>query len=261
MSHLFHTQSNSNTTTAVQELAHNTESKITTLGEELITARGIDLRFAAYAILLMRVSMGLLFLAHACLKLFVFKLDGTVVFFESLGLPGFMAYIAIIMEVVGGAMLVGGMYVRLVALILSLDLWGAVFMVHGKAGFWFTNQGGGWEYPVFWILMLYALALLGSGAYSYDAFQEQDNLSRKMKNSNSLNTNVDSDKTVVSPGIMNMANVTDADEFNTLLEVTENEYLERKKQRQANSHRSGHQPDTLYDEKMVYQYHPFWFVE
>jgi putative oxidoreductase len=261
MSHNFYTQNN---------IQIDTQSKITTLGEELITAHGIDLRFAAYAILVMRLSMGFLFLAHACLKLFVFKMDGTVVFFESLGLPGFMAYVAIIMEVIGGAMLIGGMYVRLVAIILSLDLWGAVFMVHGKAGFWFTNQGGGWEYPVFWILMLYALALLGSGAYSYDAFQEQDNLTRKMKDTSNSNTMVDNDKAVVSSGIMNsaaigmgigMANVTDADEFNTLLEVTENEYLERKKQRQTYSGNVRHQSDSVYDEKMVYQYHPFWFIE
>jgi putative oxidoreductase len=233
------------------EMVQSTEKKLNALGEELINTRGIDLRMAAYAILLMRVSMGLLFLAHACLKLFVFKMDGTVQFFESLGLPGFMAYVAILMEVIGGAMLVGGMYVRLVAIILSLDLWGAVFMVHGKAGFWFTNQGGGWEYPVFWILMLYALALLGSGAYSYDAFQEQDRLSRDLKQKTGNKTSA------VTPDLMN----TDTDEFNTLLEVSEHEYLKRKQQKQNDSSRTGRQPDSFYDEKMVYQYNSFWFVE
>lgn len=234
------------------EMIQSTEKKLNALGEELINTRGIDLRFAAYAIFIMRMSMGLLFLAHAGLKIFVFKMDGTVQFFESLGLPGFMAYVAILMEVIGGAMLVGGMYVRLVAIILSLDLWGAVFMVHGKAGFWFTNQGGGWEYPVFWILMLYALALLGSGAYSYDAFQEQDRLSRNLKQQTG-------DK---SPNLMNSnANATESDEFNTLLEVSQHEYLERKQQKQNDSSRTRRQSDSIYDEKMVYQYNSFWFVE
>ena len=54
----------------------------------------IDLRTAPYAIALLRVSLGILFLAHGFLKVFTFTLPGTAQFFESAVLPGFMAYIA-----------------------------------------------------------------------------------------------------------------------------------------------------------------------
>ena len=44
-------------------------------------------------------------------------------------------------------------------------LLGAVF-AHWGAGFFFMNQGGGWEFPAFWAAALAALALLGDGAYA-----------------------------------------------------------------------------------------------
>ena len=51
----------------------------------------IDARTAPYAALTLRVSLGVMFIAHALLKLFVFSLPGTVGFFQSLGLPGVLA--------------------------------------------------------------------------------------------------------------------------------------------------------------------------
>jgi putative oxidoreductase len=51
----------------------------------------IDSRTAPYAALLLRVTMGIAFLAHAGLKVFVFTLPGTAAFFDSVGLPGVLA--------------------------------------------------------------------------------------------------------------------------------------------------------------------------
>ena len=45
-------------------------------------------------------------------------------------------------------------------------LLGAIFTVHGAAGFFFTNAHGGWEYPAFWSIALVVQALLGDGAYA-----------------------------------------------------------------------------------------------
>ena len=42
----------------------------------------------------------------------------------------------------------------------------AILAVHGSAGFFFSNAGGGWEYPAFWIVALLAQALIGDGAYA-----------------------------------------------------------------------------------------------
>jgi putative oxidoreductase len=126
----------------------------------------IDTRTAPYAATVLRVALGLLFLARAGLKLFVFTPAGTAQFFGSLGLPGPLAYLVILAEVVGGIALIAGIYSRIVALALTPVLLGAIVTVHGPAGFFFTNPNGGWEFLALWIVGLLAVALIGDGAYA-----------------------------------------------------------------------------------------------
>lgn len=121
---------------------------------------------ADYAAFLLRVTMGVFFLIHAGLKIFVFTVPGTVGFFASLGVPGWLAYPVILLEVVGGIALVLGYYGRWLAIPLALDLLGAILLVHGPAGFFFTNPKGGWEYLALWIVGLVAVCLLGDGAFA-----------------------------------------------------------------------------------------------
>jgi putative oxidoreductase len=119
-----------------------------------------------YGALLLRVTMGVLFLVHGGLKLFVFTPAGTAQFFASLGLPAPLAYLVIALELAGGAALILGVWTRVVALLLAADLVGAILLVHGAQGFSFTSQGGGWEYPAFWAVALVVQALIGDGAYA-----------------------------------------------------------------------------------------------
>ena len=126
----------------------------------------IDHRTAPFAVLLLRVSMGLMFLAHAGLKLFVFTPAGTAEFFGSLGLPPALAYVTILVEAAGGVALIAGFYSRLAALALVPVLVGALVTVHASAGFFFSNPKGGWEFVAFWIAGLLAVALLGDGPYA-----------------------------------------------------------------------------------------------
>lgn len=116
------------------------------------------------AALILRVSLGVLFLAHAGLKIFVFTPAGTAGFFQSLGLPGPLAYLIIAAELLGGLALIAGYRTRIVSLALIPVLLGAIVTVHFAAGFWFSNENGGWEYPAFWIVTLVVQALLGDGA-------------------------------------------------------------------------------------------------
>jgi putative oxidoreductase len=116
--------------------------------------------------LVLRVALGALFLAHAGLKLFVFTPSGAAQFFASLGLPAALAYLTIAVEVVGGAALVVGFQTRIASLVLAPVLLGAIVMVHGANGFWFTAPGGGWEFPAFWLAALAVQALIGDGAYA-----------------------------------------------------------------------------------------------
>ncbi|WP_370675059.1 DoxX family protein [Pleomorphomonas sp. PLEO] len=124
----------------------------------------IDLATGPYAALLLRLSLAGLFFAHAGLKLFVFTPAGTAGYFKSLGLPGWLAYVTIAAEVLGAAALFLGVWPRLVALALVPLMLGTIVTVHGKAGFFFTNANGGWEFPAFWIVGLLTLALTGDGA-------------------------------------------------------------------------------------------------
>jgi putative oxidoreductase len=126
----------------------------------------IDNRLAPYGALLLRVSTGALFLAHAGLKFFVFTPAGTAKFFESVGVPGPVAYLTIAAETLGGLALILGIFTRQVALALTLVLLGAIITVHAQNGFYFDAPHGGWEYPAFWIVALLAQALIGEGAFA-----------------------------------------------------------------------------------------------
>lgn len=118
------------------------------------------------AALLLRVTLGVLFLAHAGLKVFVFTPAGAAGYFSSLGLPGALAYLTIAAETLGGIALIVGFQTSLVALLLVPVLLGAAILAHGPNGFWFTNEGGGWEYPAFWAIALLVQSLLGGGAHA-----------------------------------------------------------------------------------------------
>lgn len=124
----------------------------------------IEDRLAPYGATILRITLGGLFLAHAGLKYFVFTPAGTEQFFALVGLPGSLAYAVLLAEVAGGVALILGIYARAVALALIPILLGAIVTVHASAGFFFTNENGGWEFPAFWALALLVQALIGDGA-------------------------------------------------------------------------------------------------
>jgi putative oxidoreductase len=126
----------------------------------------IDTRTAPYAVLLLRVITGVYMLTHGLIKLFVFTPAGTAGYFQSIGLPGWLGVVTMVIEIVGGIALVLGLGTRLVALIMVPVLLGAALFGHGGNGFTFSNAGGGWEYPVLWAFVMAAIAGLGDGAYA-----------------------------------------------------------------------------------------------
>ena len=117
---------------------------------------------------LLRVALGVMFIAHALLKVLVFTLPGTVGFFESLGLPGVLAYVTVAAELTGGAMLLLGVYTRPVAAALLPILLGATW-AHAGNGWVFSAPNGGWEYPLFLALATAVVALQGGGRFGLDS--------------------------------------------------------------------------------------------
>jgi putative oxidoreductase len=125
----------------------------------------IDHRTAPYAALVLRVSLGVMFIAHALLKYYVFTLPGTVKFFESIGLPGPLAYATFWAELIGGALILAGVCSRWVAAALVPVLLGATW-AHAGNGWLFSAPNGGWEYPAFLAAAAVAQALLGDGKFA-----------------------------------------------------------------------------------------------
>ena len=119
-----------------------------------------------YGAALLRVTLGVAALAHGfVLKVLTFGVAGTVGYFESIGYPGFFAYLVMFGEIAGGIALVTGVYARTAALLMVPILLGAAAQ-HAPNGWVFNATGGGWEYPVFWAVALLVSALIGPGAFA-----------------------------------------------------------------------------------------------
>jgi uncharacterized membrane protein YphA (DoxX/SURF4 family) len=81
-----------------------------------------DTRTAPFAVLLLRIALGLFFLAHGLVKIFVFTIPGFVQFFGSIGYPEPVAYLVLLAELAGGLALIVGLWTRWSALILCAEM-------------------------------------------------------------------------------------------------------------------------------------------
>ena len=135
----------------------------------------IDTRTAPYAAFALRISLGVMFIAHAALKYYVFTMPGTVQFFQSIGLPGALAYVTVWAEFLGGVLIVAGLYSRWASAALVPVLLGATW-AHSGNGWVFTAANGGWEYPAFLAAAAVSQALLGDGRYALANVFERRNL-------------------------------------------------------------------------------------
>jgi putative oxidoreductase len=120
------------------------------------------------ALLLARVGIGLVFVAHGWQKLFTNGVDGTSAFFGQMGvpLPTVSAWFAAVVELVGGAALILGIAVPAAALLLVVDMLGAFLFVHAGNGLFVTENG--YELVLALGAACLALAALGAGRFSLD---------------------------------------------------------------------------------------------
>ena len=117
---------------------------------------------------LLRISLGVMYIAHSViLKYFMYSLAGTAQYFESIGLPGLFAYLVFASEAVGGVLLLLNIQTRWVSLGLIPVLIGALW-VHAGNGWVFSAAEGGWEYPLFLIVISVVVALQAQTARQTD---------------------------------------------------------------------------------------------
>jgi len=121
-----------------------------------------------YAPLVLRVIVGTVFAVHGADKLFNKGLDGTASFLGSLGfpLPVLFAVLLIAAELVGGIMLVLGLYTHWAAKFALIVALVAFFTVHMTKGFMISN--GGYEYIIVLAAASFSLMVTGAGKYSLD---------------------------------------------------------------------------------------------
>jgi putative oxidoreductase len=116
------------------------------------------------ALLLLRVALGVIFISHGYPKLTHSR--QWVENFGHMGLPGYFAYIAAVLEVFGGAMLIAGIFTRIAGLLLAIEMGVALVKVHGLL----SNPSNvhNYEFPLVLCAAAFTLATVGAGLISID---------------------------------------------------------------------------------------------
>ncbi|MDH5231989.1 MAG: DoxX family protein [Gammaproteobacteria bacterium] len=138
----------------------------------------LDELFAPVGALMLRLALGSMWLSHAMLKWSLFTLPGFATWLETQGLSALFAWPVFLLELIGGLLIIMGVFGRYVSIILLPVLLVATW-THASNGWVFTNQGGGWEYPVFLIIASLAHVLIGDGAYAMKPYSKS-----RLKNAN-----------------------------------------------------------------------------
>lgn len=120
-------------------------------------------RYYEWSMLVLRLSLGTIFLAHGLQKLSGF--EGILQYFASLGLPAVLAYMVTAIESIGGACLILGLFTRSAALGIIMVMLGAIVSVKFSKGFF-----NGYEYDISLLAIAVALVLSGSNTLSLGNF-------------------------------------------------------------------------------------------
>lgn len=116
---------------------------------------------------ILRVVLGLTFFIHGFVK-FQGGITNIVGYFDSLGIPGFMAYVVAAIELVGGIVIILGLGTRIVSALFALIMLGAIFTAKFSLGFLGNGQMAGYELDVLLLAISIYLIFANKSRFSLD---------------------------------------------------------------------------------------------
>jgi len=117
-----------------------------------------------FSLVALRIVLAIIFMSHGYPKL-VHSSANMQTFFIEHGLPGYFVYVAGILETVGGGLLMLGLFTRVAALLLALEMCVAIWKVHSLHGYFAVHE---YEFPLALAATCSALATIGAGVLSLD---------------------------------------------------------------------------------------------
>jgi putative oxidoreductase len=128
--------------------------------------------------LIVRLTAGGMLLVHGIMKLLPAMDKGLAATVEAFAVGSMArrgiepalaaAYAVFAIETIGAVLIILGLFTRFAAAAAAIQMAVVTFVGHFPNGFGFSSPRGGWEYPLFWGLILFAIALRGGGPYSLD---------------------------------------------------------------------------------------------
>ncbi len=124
-------------------------------------------------LLLLRLALGIIFIAHGYQKFNEFGAEGFALFLMSLGVPMplFFAWIVIIVEFVGGILLILGALTRLAGILIAINMMVAIFLAHIPNGIFVSNNG--YEFALILFAAALSLVFTGPGCFAIDSWCEK----------------------------------------------------------------------------------------
>jgi putative oxidoreductase len=144
--------------------ARDTEDNASSGLTALLSNTPVDAVYAQYGIFVLRVAIGIDWIAHAFLKISR-GMNTHEALLAKNSITPLLAWPTFGLEVVGGVAILLGWYTRQWAAFLLAFL-AVVVWIKWPVGWGYSNTGGGWEYPLFWLAAQAALVLAGSGAFT-----------------------------------------------------------------------------------------------
>jgi len=128
-------------------------------------------------VLVLRIILGVIFFIHGLVK-FQGGIENIAGWFDSIGIPGFMAYVVASIEVIGGIALIIGLGTRIVSALFVFLMLGAIIKVKLAAGFLGNGEMAGYELELAYLAMALFLAINGSKQFSMGQFliEKTDNI-------------------------------------------------------------------------------------